>query len=92
MIDLKSYIASQQCAWFKRLSNGCNDTYKDMLVSVVYDKLGSVRPGAFNINENPVLGNICASFDTFYECFIKDNSNWKKSSVLYNPILKNNRG
>jgi zinc-binding in reverse transcriptase len=90
MIDIKEYIAGQQCAWFKRLLNGCSDTYKDMLLTGGYNRLGCAKPGAFE--GSPTLGNICESFEKFYELFLKNNYNWKKSSVLYNPLLKNDRG
>jgi exonuclease III len=92
MIDVRSYILSQQCSWIKRLCNGNRDTYKDILLSVGYDNPGTVKPGICAQLNLPVLGNIDHAFGCFYEQFLRENCNWKKSSVLYNPLLKNERG
>jgi exonuclease III len=91
MIDLRNYIIGQQCSWVKRLSNGKKDTYKDILLSVGFDKPGAVKPGAISQLNMPVLGSIENSFSKFYDQFLRVNGNWQKSSVLYNPLLKNNR-
>jgi hypothetical protein len=92
MIEVRSYILSQQCSWIKRLANGNRDTYKDMQLSVGYDNPGTVKPGVCTQLNLPVLGNIDHAFDCFFGQFLRENCNWKKSSVLYNPLLKNGRG
>jgi exonuclease III len=91
MIDLRQYIIGQQCSWVKRLSNGKNDTYKDIMLSAGFDKPGAVKPGVFAQPNMPVLDNIENSFCKFYDQFLRINGNWQKSSVLFNPLLKNNR-
>jgi exonuclease III len=92
MIDIRSYITSQQCAWFKRLNNGNADTYKEILLDNGYGNLGAAEPDRITVIDNPVLANLCGSFNKFYNAFLRINNNWKKSSVLYNPLLRNANG
>jgi hypothetical protein len=91
MIDIDTFIVAQQCSWLKRLHNGSDDTYKDILRIAGCDDLEIFDPTACNKNTWPVLGGIWDSICKFYERFATRDNNWEKIPVLFNPLLPLNR-
>jgi exonuclease III len=88
MIDIENYIQGLQCSWFKRLKNGCKDVYKETLINMGYGSLDGFQHGKLSREDSPVLGTIVSSFENFHLQFLKKDLNWKKSKVLYNPLIK----
>jgi hypothetical protein len=91
MIDIDSFLVSQQCAWIKRLSNGKDDIYKQNLRDFGYGAPHFMTPGIVKKEYNPVLAVIGKAFDRFYLDFLKQGGNICKAPVLNNPALVRNR-
>jgi hypothetical protein len=91
MIDIDTFIIAQQCSWLKRLHNGSDDTYKEILRIAGCDDLEIFDPAACNKNTWPLLGGIWDSICKFYEKFASSDNNWEKIPVLFNPLLPLNR-
>jgi hypothetical protein len=91
MIDIDTFITAQQCSWLKRLHNGTDDTYKEILRIGGCTDLEIFDPAACKKATWPVLGGIWESICKFYEKFATRDNNWEKIPVLFNPLLPLNR-
>jgi hypothetical protein len=91
MIDIHVFITAQQCSWLKRLNNGKDDTYKEILRIAGCGYMEIFNPSACKKNIWPILGGIWESICKFYDKFATKDNNWEKLPVLFNPILPLNR-
>jgi hypothetical protein len=47
--------------------------------------------GTFSARENPILYNICSSFETFQTKFTSIEENYKKALIFRNPLFRRGR-
>jgi hypothetical protein len=92
MIELDDFITAQQCCWLKRLHNGSPDTYKEIFKILGCDRLDYVDPDSCKIENWPILGGIWQAIRRFYVKFTGTGNNWERLPVLFNPLIKMDRG
>jgi hypothetical protein len=91
LIELDSFICSQQSLWVKRALDACCDNWREDLFNLTYGNPVILHPDLIDRTTNPIIFNISVSYLAFKSKFLQLNDNYKKSNLLYNPILHRNR-
>jgi len=91
LINLRDYIISLQCAWIKRVTQHWGDNWRYDMKKKCYGNPLVAGAGTFGPHENPILHNICNSFETFRNKFTSIEENYKKALIFRNPLFRRGR-
>ena len=91
LFKIDEYICALQVSWLKRADASTRDCWRFDLRKKGNGNLLTVTPGSIDKNVNPILFNLATSWVKFSKCFYSNNSNFRYSFVLNNPIIKRNR-
>jgi Reverse transcriptase (RNA-dependent DNA polymerase) len=87
LINLEDFLIAQQVMWVKRTLSACCDNWRSDLWELTHGNPLILSPTLVNRNLHPILYNIAVSFEKFRKAFLLTNDNYKKSNILYNPLL-----
>jgi hypothetical protein len=88
MICLKNFLVAQQAIWVKRAHQSTRDCWRFDLKELAKGECLTISTDNINVDSNPILHNIAASFNTFKRAFFNRNDNYKDALLLNNPILQ----
>jgi hypothetical protein len=91
LIKICDYVTALQCAWIKRVTQHWGDNWRYDLKSKCYGNPLIANSSSFDAVSNPILSNICTSFEKFSTEFTKKDNNYKKVLVFKNPLIKRGR-
>jgi hypothetical protein len=87
LIRLDSFLSAQQTLWVKRALDACCDSWREDLYNLTFGNPEILHPGLVNRNHNPILYNVAMSYSDFKTRFTILNDNYRKCSILYNPLI-----
>jgi hypothetical protein len=91
LINLRDYIISLQCAWIKRVTQHWRDNWRYDVKRKCYGNPLVAGAATFGPRENPILYNICNSFEMFRNKFTSIEENYKKALIFRNPLFRRGR-
>jgi hypothetical protein len=91
LINLKEFVISLQCSWIKRVTQHWGDNWRFDVKAKCYGNVLIANSQTFQVQENPILSNICTSFGKFSAEFTNKDDNFKKAFIFRNPFFRRGR-
>jgi len=91
LIKLTDYLTSLQCSWIKRVTQHWGDNWRYDVKVKCYGNPLIANASTFNVNSNPILHNVCSSFERFVKAFTAKGANYKKALIFKNPLIRRGR-
>jgi hypothetical protein len=92
LFDVDSFLSAQQTMWLKRILYAACDIWREEVYHITFGNPCLLDPSLVDKTEHPILYNIAESFKKFKSSFYKQNDNYKKSHILFNPNITRGRG
>jgi hypothetical protein len=86
LFDIKTYLGSQKCNWFKRAKN-LDDYWKQRIYSKSLGNIFNVRSIYFDKNSEPVLFSMVETFEKLIVAHSKSKENIKQSVIYENDSV-----
>jgi hypothetical protein len=91
LIKLTDYLTSLQCSWIKRVTQHWGDNWRYDVKVKCYGNPLIANASTFNVYSNPILHNVCSSFERFVKAFTAKGANYKKALIFKNPLIRRGR-
>jgi hypothetical protein len=91
LIDISTFIASQQTIWIKRVFEAGCDNWREEIYNITFGNPAVLHPKMIDKHIHPIIHNIAVSFEKFKMKFFNLNNNYRKSHLFFNPIITRGR-
>jgi hypothetical protein len=91
MIDIESFVKSQQVNWAKRAQLCTKDNWRYDLKRSCNGTIWSLSKTNIDVTNNPILYNIACSFEALRWAYDSVNDNFRESFLLNNPSITRER-
>ena len=86
IFDIKTFFQAQHCSWIARAVKMPIDNWRfDLRAAALGGNILHIRPSDIDPTVNPILHNICVSFENFYREYCKKNGNYREAYIFSNP-------
>jgi hypothetical protein len=92
LIDINSFLCSQQVLWIKRILHAGCDNWREDVYNLSFGNPLILHPKLIDKVTHPIIYNIAVSYVKFKQKFYAQNDNFKKSYLLCNPVIDWARG
>jgi hypothetical protein len=87
-INLKTFLAAQNCSWIKRAHDMCIDNWRyDLKKFSPEGRIVDIIPSDLDSSVHPILHNFCLSLQLFNKNLCELNNNFWKANVIENPAI-----
>jgi hypothetical protein len=87
--NISEFLDAQRCTWLLKAKKQCIDNWRyDLNVLAPCNDPLLIRSCDINKNANPVLYNICLSYENFYGSFCEYENNYLHAQLFCNKLFK----
>jgi hypothetical protein len=87
--NLENFLESQRCSWLFKAKKRCIDNWRfDLTMLAPNNDPLLLRCTDIDRTSNPIIYQICHSYERFYSSFCMINNNYKESYIFDNQFFK----